>query len=145
LEDGRVIVYDFGCVKEVPEFISHGYAALMSAVLEGRPGEVPGILQKMGIETTAGGTMPVEISDAYAQVLSRIVREEPPYTFGEDDFFQEMMELGRKYWSEAANMTFPSDLVFVNRSFGGHVGNLGRLRATGPWREMIAGYACSAS
>ena len=32
---------------------------------------------------------------------------------------------------------FPRDLVFINRTFAGHIGNLSRLKATGPWRAMI--------
>ena len=58
-----------------------------------------------------------------------------------DDLGDAMMELGMKYWSDVTDMSFPSDAIFVNRTFGGHVGNLGRLRATGRWREMIRCWA----
>lgn len=136
-EDGGLVVYDFGCVKQVPETLADGYATLMLSVLEDRWGEIPEILRGVGFFKGEGDLFPAEIADAYAEVLGRIVREDPPYTFGRDDLVDAMMDLGLKYWSEMTDMSFPSDAVFINRTFGGHVGNLGRLRATGPWREMI--------
>ena len=36
LPDGRVIVYDFGCVKSVPPSIVEDYRALCCAALDGR-------------------------------------------------------------------------------------------------------------
>jgi hypothetical protein len=38
-------------------------------------------------------------------------------------------------------MQFPEDAIFVDRAFGGHFGNLSRLRATGPWRDLVLQYA----
>ena len=140
-EDGAVVVYDFGCVKRVPEALADGYAGLMLAVLEDRWNEIPEILKSIGFFKGAGHLFPADIAEAYAEVLGRIVREDPPYTFGMDDLGDAMMELGMKYWSDVTDMSFPSDAIFVNRTFGGHVGNLGRLRATGRWREMIRCWA----
>ena len=37
----------------------------------------------------------------------------------------------------STNIRFPRDIVFIDRSFAGHIGNLSRLKATGPWRAMI--------
>jgi len=140
-EDGRVVIYDFGCVKSIPRDLAVGYAKLLLAVLDDRWAEVPEIL--VGIGVYKGDRQPIsrEITDAYAQVLSRIVRDNPPYTFGEDDLAEQLIDIGFHYWSEAVDMQFPSDAVFVNRTFAGHVGNLGRLRATGPWRDIVRHYA----
>jgi len=38
LADGRVVVYDFGCVRSVPPTIVQGYRALSRAALDGRRG-----------------------------------------------------------------------------------------------------------
>ncbi len=140
-DDGKVVIYDFGCIKQVPAKLAAGYAELMLAVIDNRFDELPEILWGMGIYKGAGEAMQAEITNAYATVLGRIVREDPPYTFGGDDLYDELMQLGFTYWSESTDMQFPSDLVFVNRTFAGHVANLGRLRATGHWRDMIRRYA----
>ncbi len=142
-EDGAVVVYDFGCVKRVPEALASGYSGLMLAVIENRREEIPEILETIGFIKVDGRLFPAEIADAYAAVLGRIVQEDSPYTFGSDDLVDAMMEVGMKYWSEFTDMSFPSDAIFINRTFGGHVGNLGRLKATGPWRELIRRRAIS--
>ena len=42
-------------------------------------------------------------------------------------------------------MHFPEDIVFVDRSMAGHLGNMIRLAATGPWRELALRYAIDAA
>lgn len=136
-DDGAVVVYDFGCVKEVPVPLADAYASMMLDVCDHRWSDIPGTLLGIGFSRTDGLPMPVEIVEAYAAVFNRIVAEGPPYRFGSDTLVDDVMRLGFEYWSEATDMQFPKDAVFINRTFGGHVGNLGRLRAAGPWREMI--------
>jgi hypothetical protein len=79
-------------------------------------------------------------------MFSPIARVEPPYTFGEDDtLYQQLMDHGMDSWSQSSNLTFPEDAIFVNRTLGGHFGNLSNLQATGPWREIIIGFAEAAA
>jgi len=141
LDDGRVVVYDFGCVKEISPGLATGYAALLMAVTLGRHAEVPGILTTIGVSTTAGAALSRELTDPWAEMLAPIARPEPPYTFGGEDLYRRLMEHGMSSWSQAADIQFPKDAIFVNRTLGGHFGNLSRLHATGPWRELILRYA----
>jgi len=145
-DDGRVVVYDFGCVKRVPPEIARGYAGLMMAVLEDRKGDIPEILRTTGVHREDGSPVPRETTDPWAEVFAEIVRESPPYTFGDDsDLYGDLLSLGRTQWSSARDLVFPRDVVFVDRALGGHVGNLHRLRATGPWRDIIRKYATPGS
>ena len=48
-----------------------------------------------------------------------------------------MLTLGWAHAGEAVELRFPSDIVFVHRTLGGHFGNLGRLRATARWRDIV--------
>ena len=142
--DGRVVVYDFGCVKRVPREIARGYSGLMLAVLEGRRDAIPGILLEMGVCREDGSAVAQDIVEPWADVFAEIVRESPPYTFGGDgDLYADLLSLGRSQWSDARDLKFPRDIVFVDRALGGHVGNLHRLRATGPWRDLIRRFARS--
>ncbi|MCP4902014.1 MAG: AarF/ABC1/UbiB kinase family protein [bacterium] len=142
LDDGRVIVYDFGCVKEVPENIAVGYAELWMAGLEKRGDLVPEILGRIGVATADGTLLPVELVEPYIDVLSPILRAEPPFTFGEDDeIYSELFALGMSNWSKAMDIRFPQDVIFIDRALGGHFGNLCRLNATGPWRDIMLEFA----
>jgi len=137
-EDGRVVVYDYGCVKEVPADLAAGYAKLMRAVLDKRKSAIPGILAQMGVCKSGGTALPRAMTDPYVDLLQDIVRASPPYTFGEDtSIYTSLFELGKTNFQDASDIRFPRDVVFIDRTMGGLFGNLGTLRATGPWRKLI--------
>ena len=141
LEDGRVVVYDHGCLKRVSPEIARGYARLMLAAAERRKSDVPGALRDMGVHKSNGEPLAAEVTDPYVDLCAEIVRERPPYTFGENKhLYRDLWNLGLANMSEAADLRFPRDVVFIDRTLGGHFGNLSRLRATGPWRELLMKY-----
>ncbi len=141
LEHGGVVVYDFGCVKEVPEQLSRSYGELLVAVAEDRHHRIPGILRDMGMMMKSGEPVPLEAIADYAEMLAEVFREEPPYTFGERrDVYDRLFELGLENMHYSSEMVFPQDLIFVNRTLSGHFGNLERLGAAGPWRELVFEY-----
>jgi predicted unusual protein kinase regulating ubiquinone biosynthesis (AarF/ABC1/UbiB family) len=141
LDDDRVVVYDFGCVKEISPTLAGGYAGLLRAVTEGRQEDVPGLLTTIGVTMTGGAPLPRELTDPWAEMLAPIVRPAPPYTFGGDDLYHRLAEHGMSTWTKATDIQFPKDAIFVNRTLGGHFGNLNRLRATGPWRDLVLRHA----
>jgi hypothetical protein len=81
------------------------------------------------------------MTDPHVDVLQDIVRASPPYTFGEDSsIYDTLYDLGMANWQEATDIRFPKDVVFINRTLVGLFGNLGKLRATGPWRQLLRTY-----
>jgi predicted unusual protein kinase regulating ubiquinone biosynthesis (AarF/ABC1/UbiB family) len=141
LDDGRVVVYDFGSVKQVPENMALRYAELLVATAHGRGGAIPPILKKMGIHMRDGSMMPPEAVDPYLEMFETVLRASPPYTFGEDpDIYRRVIQTGMNNWQYSMDMEFPEDAIFINRALGGHFGNLARLGATGPWRDLVFDY-----
>jgi len=144
LEDGRIIVYDFGCVKAVPDAVREGYAALFLAVREHRPEDVPRALLEMGVykQGQPPTPLPLELTSPYIEIFDEILRDDPPYRFGEDaEFYEKLISLGMTNWSAAMDITFPEDIVFIDRTLSGHFGNLARLRAAVPCGEIVERYA----
>ena len=142
LEDGRVVVYDFGSIKEVPEALADGYAGLLQATAGGKADDIAIILKEMGMYMKDGSLMPLDAIQPYLEMFGEVLRDHPPYTFGEDEeVYQRMFDAGWSNWQYSMEMQFPEDLIFINRSLGGHFGNLTRLRATGPWRELVLRYS----
>ncbi len=136
--DGGLILYDFGCLKEIPEDLARNYARMLRAALEGRLEDVPGLLMEMGFHRTGNRPVEREFIDGYIEALWPVVDPDRPFRFGQEDgIMEKMMELGLKNWKEADDLIFPKDLIFVNRSLVGHFGNLSRLGAEAPWREII--------
>lgn len=141
-EDGRVVVYDYGCMKEITADIASGYSRLLDAVIHRRKGAIPGILCDMGVFKEGGAQLPRAMIDPYLDLVQDIVRASPPYTFGEDDsIYESLYELGMSNWQDATDIRFPRDAVFIDRTLAGLFGNLSKLRATGPWRKLIRKYA----
>ena len=141
-DDGRIVVYDFGCVKEVPDALAEGYGDLLVAAAGGGEDEVSAVMQRMGMHMKDGEPLPPEAIDPYVEIFGAILRAEPPYTFGDDeDLYSRLFDLGFSNIEYSKDMVFPEDAIFIHRSLGGHFGNLSRLRATGPWRDLVFRYA----
>jgi predicted unusual protein kinase regulating ubiquinone biosynthesis (AarF/ABC1/UbiB family) len=144
-EDGKVAVYDFGCMKEIPADLAAGYARLMNAVIHQRKGAIPELLRSMGVYKEGGTPLPRKMTDPYVDVIQDIVRKSPPFTFGADNaIYESLYELGMANWQNASDIRFPRDAVFVDRTLGGLFGNLNTLRATGPWRELLMKHLAAA-
>lgn len=142
LEDGRVVVYDFGCVKEVPRKLAGAYADAFVAVIEGRVSDLPEIFAGIGLSMKGGAPIDVRLIEPYIELIAEVFRADPPYTFGEDndELYREVFRLGMTDWPEKKDMLFPEDVIFINRSLSGHFGNLSRLHATGSWRDLVLKY-----
>lgn len=137
-EDGKVVVYDYGCMKEIPEDLAAGYAGLIDAVLHRRKTAIPGLLRSMGVFKEGEVALSREMTDPYVDLVQDIVRASPPYTFGEDSsIYESLYELGMSNWQDATDIRFPRDVVFIDRTLVGLFGNLSKLRATGPWRKLL--------
>jgi len=137
-EDGKVVVYDYGCMKEIPEDLAAGYAGLMDAVIHRRKAAIPGLLRNMGVFKEGGVSLSRDMTDPYVDLVQDIVRASPPYTFGEDSsIYESLYELGMTNWQDATDIRFPRDVVFIDRTLVGLFGNLSKLQATGPWRKIL--------
>jgi len=144
LEDGRIIVYDHGCVKSVPDAVLEGFAELFLTVRAGHREDVPRVLLEMGVyqEGESRTPLPLKLTSSYVEIFEEIFRDHPPYRFGEDtEFYDKLIALGMSNWSTAMDIAFPEDIIFVDRSLAGHLGNLARLHAAGPWGEIVNRYA----
>ena len=138
LPDGRVVVYDFGCVKSVPRQIVRGYRDVSRAALDGHRGAMPGILQEMGVGAASGAPLSEELIAPAVDLVFEMLDDEHPYRFGGDDqIFRRFLEVNSTRFGEVKGLRFPRHIVFINRTVVGHFGNLSRLHAAAPWRRLL--------
>jgi predicted unusual protein kinase regulating ubiquinone biosynthesis (AarF/ABC1/UbiB family) len=139
--DGKVILYDFGCVKQIPDYIHTAFKALTLAVLDNQIEHIPDILCKMGVYKGDGQPLPLDMIEPYYQMFTDAFRLTPVYIFGEDRaFYQKLIELGRTNLPRSYDITVPKDIIFIDRTVVGTIGNLRKLFAGGPWGKMIEKY-----
>ncbi len=138
LADGRVVVYDYGCVKSVPPTIVKGYRARSRAALDGRRFDVPALLAAMGVSAGSGRPVSAALVAPALDLAIKMLDDERPYRFGYDDqFLRQVIDNNLSHFGEAKDIRFPHHIVFINRTAVGHFGNLSRLRAAARWRRML--------
>ncbi|MFP4226447.1 MAG: ABC1 kinase family protein [Desulfobacterales bacterium] len=138
LENGGIIVYDFGCMKEVPAGLCAGYVQLVEAVMNHEYPRIPEILKSMGVHKASGEKVSWEMAKDFADVFQEIIDTRNHFTFGEDaDIYSRLISLGHKYVNESMSFIFPKDVIFIDRTFSGHFGNLCHLKARANWRALL--------
>ena len=86
--------------------------------------------QLKGVHKANGDLMPWQMAADFADVFQEFFDPETHYTYGDDEkIYARLYELGNKHTSESMSMAFPKDIIFIDRTFGGHFGNLCRLNA----------------
>ena len=141
--DGTLILYDFGSIKQVPDFLLSGYRKLLRAGMENAPEQIPGILKTMRVHHQDGTPIKLEIVRDYLSAFSPIFGSR--YRFGaDDDLLEKAITLGRRYWLEALGVVFPPDVIFIDRTVAGTLGNLRSLRAESDWRRLLEKHAAPA-
>jgi predicted unusual protein kinase regulating ubiquinone biosynthesis (AarF/ABC1/UbiB family) len=139
--DGKIILYDFGCVKQIPDYIHTAFKSLSLAVLNNQMARIPEILCKMGVYKGDGQPLPLDMIEPYYQMFTEAFRLSPVYIFGEDrEFYQKLIELGKKNLPRSHDIAVPKDIIFIDRTVVGTIGNLRKLYAGGPWGKIIEKY-----
>ena len=139
--DGKVILYDFGCVKQIPDYIHKGLTDLSCAVLDDQMESIPDIMRTMGVYKGDGDLLPLDMIEPYYQMFTDAFRQTPVYIFGEDrEFYQKLIALGRTNLPRSHDISIPKDIIFIDRTVVGTIGNLRKLYASGPWGTMMEKY-----
>jgi len=74
----------------------------------------------------------------YIELFEEIFRADPDYRFGEDEsVYDRLFEVGMSNLSSVRDLSFPEDMIFIDRALSGHFGNLIKLDAAGPWRKIL--------
>ncbi|HEY5647695.1 MAG TPA: AarF/ABC1/UbiB kinase family protein [Pseudomonadales bacterium] len=141
LEDGRLIVYDHGCMKEIPDELAGHYRGVLAALIDGDLKGLPGRLFEMGIyKRRSGGPVPLRLIEPLAREAMTIVGDAPFRFSSETDIYDILFDSRGLYFSELSDVVLPHDMVFVNRTLSGLFGNLCRLEAEDRWRDVLAPY-----
>lgn len=145
LENGGIIVYDYGCMKEVPEDLCRGYVRLMDTLLKHDYAGIPEILKSMGVHKANGESLSLAMMADFAGIFQEFFNPGINYCFGEDEkIYKELSELGYQYFNESRSIVFPKDIIFIDRTFGGHFGNLCQMNACADRQALITEYIESA-
>ncbi|MCB1686534.1 MAG: AarF/ABC1/UbiB kinase family protein, partial [Pseudomonadales bacterium] len=125
LDDGRVIVYDHGCMKSLEPELAGGYRGMLRALIDDDRSALQQRLLEMGVYDRRRHT-PVSraLLDPIADIACEMVGP-GVYRFCEDTpIYDRLFELKTHHFEEIADLNVPADLVFLNRTLSGLFGNL---------------------
>lgn len=136
-EDGTMVIYDFGCMKEVPETLSKTYCHIGLVALDGDINQIPELLQQAGIQKFNGEKLSPDFLKPHLDLFREMLPDETG-PFGKDPkLYTRLMELARTDWRESFEMDFPPDAIFIHRTIAGQFGNMQRLAPQANWYRYL--------
>lgn len=139
--DGRVVVYDMGCVKRVPLPVVDSVRALLhAAIAEDWQGLHEALIALGGVSPTASLD---KVQPLYADfthlTITRLLAVEA-FDFADASFIEDLRAAGRRHLLHALKFHPVSDLIFVMRALSGHYWILRSLKAQLPIRALLAAH-----
>lgn len=134
-EDGRVILYDFGCVKRFDDRFLMPYLAMMDAGIRRDEAGLAEAFSALGIlppNHAEGLALLMRFCDLVFEPLRRT-----PYRFEDDaHIFKEVKRMAGQFLAWPEIQAHP-DLVYLHRTYFGVYFILTRLRAEGDWQGIF--------
>jgi predicted unusual protein kinase regulating ubiquinone biosynthesis (AarF/ABC1/UbiB family) len=128
--DGTIVMYDFGCVKRIPEAIVHNYFATIRASLASDWEGVDRGLTALGARDPSGPAIdPHTFYPPWRDVILGPFMSHAPFDYGESKIHEGVMRLVPQSLTKILSFKPPRDVVFIDRAVAGHYGNLRKLRA----------------
>ncbi len=133
----KVILYDYGCVKKIPEVIANAYKNTALCILNKEWQKASQYLYEANIKTKYNQPISEKFLRPHLEIIDEIFPDKETY-FGEDSkIYKRLLEIARDSWKEAREISFPRDIVFIHRNLVGHFGNLRRFRVRKNWRNVF--------
>lgn len=141
-EDGAMIVYDHGCVKEVSRDAAARCARVLGTILDQDLSAMPDALYELGVfDRRTGARVPPDVVGPIGRELMSMVGAEPHRFSRESTLYDTLLGQNGTYLAELSRLELPPELTFVNRTLSGVFGNLCRLRARARWHDVLAPFA----
>jgi predicted unusual protein kinase regulating ubiquinone biosynthesis (AarF/ABC1/UbiB family) len=135
--DGSIVIYDFGCVKKVPDAIVVAYARTLQAALDEDYAAVEEGMIALGARRVEGPPVEPELYRFWRDILVRPFIEE--FDYGESQVHERAREAAPMFLKHLPSFQAPVEVVFIDRVAIGHYGNLRKLRARGRFGDLVRG------
>lgn len=143
--DGSLVVYDFGCVKELkPEIVKAYASTILSGIREDYDGVERGLIA-LGARNTAGPPVEAAYYKEWRDVLLEPFARPEPFDYAKSTVHEAVVARAPTILKRIASFQPPVEVVFIDRVLAGHYGNLRKIRARGRFLELVMPYLEEAS
>ena len=134
-EDGRLVVYDFGCVKTLPPEVISSIGDLLRGARDRDYGLLDQAMHDLG-PLRPERSIPPEYDDRWLHAVAPPLLEEV-YDFGCADLSDRLKALVPGVVKRASWWQPAPELVILDRMLAGHYDNLRTMRARVPARQLM--------
>lgn len=136
--DGSLVIYDFGCIKQLPPGLSERYRQLTLAALAGDASAVESGLIRLGARNTQQQVaLPLDFYRPWLQLAQEGLAAEEPVDFARFPLIERIVKLSRKALPHWRAFQPVPDIVLINRALGGHYWNLRQLGCRLATRPLV--------
>jgi predicted unusual protein kinase regulating ubiquinone biosynthesis (AarF/ABC1/UbiB family) len=137
--DGTVVMYDFGCVKELAPHAVDGYRQLIVEGLGENYENIDKVLLQLGVRKPDAAGPTADFYKLWRDWLALPVMASNPFDFGTATFEKEMVtKLVPVTVKNLASFQPSKELVFFNRSLVGHYATLRKMGAHVPVGTVLS-------
>ncbi len=139
--DGTIILYDFGCVKDLKPEIVEAYRHTLIAALHGDYEALDRYMIDLGVRVEDKPPIDSAYYAMWRDILIRpFVDSDTPYHFADSDIHQQVAVKTPTIWKYMDRLKPPVESIFIDRMIAGHYWMLKRLGVQAAFRSELERY-----
>lgn len=138
--DGSVVLYDFGCVKQIPDPIIEAYGKTIRCGIEEDYVGVEQGLRALGVLNPDGPPVELAYYKIFRDIFALPFLADEVFDYGRSTIHDEVLKQVPNALKRLESFQPPSELVFIDRAIAGHYGNLRKIGARGRFLAMLWPY-----
>jgi predicted unusual protein kinase regulating ubiquinone biosynthesis (AarF/ABC1/UbiB family) len=136
--DGKIVFYDFGCVKRLDPDVVAAYRATIRAGLEEDYAGVEAGLVRLGARNLDGPPVPFDYYKMWRDIFARPFVGDAPFDYGHATMHHDALKHVPGFLTRhVASFSPPAEVMFLDRIVVGHYGTMRRLGARGRFRDLL--------
>ena len=143
--DGTIVVYDFGCVKRIPDKVLEAYADTAYAGIVEDYAAVHEGLGRLGVLRPGGPFVGYEYYKRWRDLFYVPFSAPGGFDYGSATIHEDVVRMVPGVVRRVASFAMPVDVVFIDRMIAGHYANLRTVRSRGEFYPLLLSYLRRAS
>ena len=142
--DGRIIMYDYGCVKKLSPEMLDAYRYTIREAIDENYDAVEEGLRRLDVRNLKGPKFSPDYYKLWRDIFARPFFGDKPFDFGHSSIHRDVLEHMPVFMTKYVSAFQPSaEMVFLDRVIAGHYGNLCHLGCHGLFGNQLEAYVRS--
>jgi len=138
--DGTIVLYDFGCVKHIPERIAAAYGTTIRCGLAEDYAGVEEGLRALGVLNPDGPPVELAFYKPWRDLFALPFLDQGGFDFATAKLHEEVIKLAPAAIKRMESFQPPAEIIFIDRAIAGHYSNLRKIRSRGHFLPMLHQY-----